>query len=338
MNIKRFIVISGYAFLLIGVFDFIRKVDLFGFRALDFLWFCSISMFLLGFGMIFKNEVLLNSFLSIALLVQPFWMLDYAWLTFFNTPLNGVSSFVFRPGYSLVQFVLNARHMYMIPFGFISVFAISRKNRASYLFISAFVILLLGSSYIFAPKSSNLNCVFEPCLKVFGKINGLPYSFLYTTIILIISLFINFILNMLLELFKGVKNKRYYKRFVLTIFIFLLLISTITIVFAFLKYSKLPKYVCMGPDLCSECHLNLKCNYIDTDSENLALIYTIKNYWNQDYVCDIFMIIYPTQSDYTKIVDNSFIESHKKYELKQILPYPSKDSQIKLKLNCKILS
>ena len=334
MEIKKFIVISGYIFLIFGIFDFIIKISLFGFRALDFLWFCSITMFLLGFGMILKNDVLLNSFLSIALLVQPFQMLDYTWWTFFNTPLNGLSSFVFRPGYSLLQFILNARHMYMIPFGLFSVFTVSRKNMASYLFIPAFVILLLGSSYVFAPKSSNLNCIFEPCLKIFGKINGLPYSIFYATIIIIISLMIDFIINIFLKFFKGIRNKKYYKSFILIFFLFLLFISTITVVFAFLKYSKIPQYKCFMPDKCIGCNVNLKCNYIDTDSENLTLAYTIKNYGNQNYICDIFIRIYPNDNEYKKIINGFFVESGKGYESRQILPYPLVDSQIKLKADC----
>jgi len=336
MEIKKFIVVCGYIFLVLGILDLIIKIDLFGFRVLDFLWFCSISMFLLGFGMIKKNEVLLNSFLSIALLVQSFWILDYAWLTFFNTTLNGVSSFVFRPGYSLLQFILNARHMYMIPFGIFSVFIVSRKSRVPYLFIPVFVIILLGSSYIFAPKSSNLNCTFEPCLKVLSKFSGLPYLFLYAALIIGISLVINLAINIFLELFKGVRNKKYYKRIVTSIFLFLLLISTTTVVFAFLKYSKIPKYVCSQPDLCKECHLNVKCRYIDTDTQNLALMYTIKNYGGKNYVCDIFMKINSTGSQFNQIVNNLYIESGKKYDFYQYLPYPLVDSEIKLKPDCRV--
>ena len=336
MKSDQFIVLFGYIFLIFGIFEFIFKIYIFGFKEFDFLWFCSITLFILGFGMILKNSVLLNSFLSIALLVQPFWILDYIWLTFFNTPLNGVSSFVFSSGYSFLQFILNARHMYMIPFGFFSVFVISRRSRGSYLFIPIFIILLLSSSYLLAPKYSNLNCVFESCLDVFSKIKDPYYFFFYTTVTIILSLFNALIINMTLKKLHTVRNNKYYKKIILIVFLFLLLISTISVVFAYLKYSKIPKYRCLEPDICADCMVNIKCSYIDVFSSNLTLVYIINNKENKDYVCDVFMRAYPNNSDDIKLANNSFIEAGKKNEAGHILPNPSVNSKIKLKLNCSL--
>lgn len=335
MESKRFTLVFGYIFLFLGIFDLILKISLYGFMALDFLWFCSISIFILALGMILKNAMLLNSFLSISLLVQPFWILDYVWLTFFNVPLNGVSSFVFRPGYTLEQFIINARHMYMIPFGLFCVFTISQKNKRSYFFIPAFIILLLGSTYLFTPRESNLNCAFEPCLDMF-KMRGLPYFFLYTIIIIVVSLLINLIINTFLEKFQGIGDKIYYKRILIGFFLLLLLLSTLSVAFAYLKYSKIPKFECLKSEECVDCTVDIKCDYIDVSSENLAVSYTIKNYGEVNYVCNVSMRIYPTDDDYKQIVDNSFIEAYKKYEVGQSLPYPNVNSQVRLKPSCKV--
>lgn len=338
MKSKWFVTMFGYFFLFLGIFDFIFKVRLYGFKDMDFLWFCSITMFILGIGMILKNGMLLNSFLSMAMLLQPFWMLDYFWLTFFNTPLNGVSLFVFKPGYSILQFILNARHMYMIPFGFFSVFTVSKKNKGSYLFIPSFVVFLLGLSYLSAPKYNNVNCVFKSCTQVLSKIKGLEYFFLWAIGIIIISLFFNFMINVALKKSEKIVNKKSYRKFIILIFLLLLLVSTISVIFAYLKFSKVPKYVCLKPDACTSCNVDIRCGYVDVSSENLTLMYTIKNYGNQNYVCDIFMKVYPIDGQFNKIVDGSYIEAGKKYEIGKVLPYPPVDSQIKLKLACSLFS
>ena len=279
--------------------------------------------------------MVLNSFLAMALILQPFNILDYFWITFFNAPLNGTALFVFQPGFSLIQFIDASKHLYMIPFAFFSVFTVSRKNRGSYLFIVVFAILLFGSSYLFAPKHSNLNCVFEPCLKVFGKASGLQYLFLFAAVSTALSLIINFIINLMLKKFLRAKDTKQYKRIIIFIFLFLIFMASVTIAFSYLKYSKIPKYVCLDSTACSDCTVSLKCNYVDWNSGNLTLMYTINNYGDKDYACDVFMKIRPGEY-YKKIADDSFIEHNRKYKVGQIVPYPKVDSQIELVQDCRL--
>ncbi len=336
MKNEKFIVVSGYFFIIVGVLDLFLKIWLFGFLQFDFLWFCSLSMFVLGFGMILKNDMLLNSFLAIALIVQPFWITDFILFSFFNIHVNGLSSYVFQPGFSFMEFLDNSKHLFMIPFGIYAVFTVSRRNFKSYFFTPFLVAFILIASYILPPNLSNLNCVVKPCLKILGRWSGMGYSLVYLFSIIVLSLVINLMINIILKKVEKLKSKKFYKKCMIIIFIVLVCFASASVFAAYLKYLRVPQYVCLKPSSCDNCSIKLECNYVNTDSEKLALLYTIKNYGHQNYVCNIFMRIYPNEGKFTKIVNGSFIESGRKYEVDQILPYPLVDSQIGLKSDCKV--
>lgn len=332
---KRLLLLSGYVFLVWGILDVILKVSTYGFTELSFLWFCSVTLFVLAFGIILNSPVLLNSFLSMALLVQPFWVLDYIWISFFDVPLNGLSLFVFQPGFQLLWFIDNFRHMLMIPIGFYAVFMFSRENKKSYLFIPLFIILLLGISYTLTPKYPNINCVNESCISAIDSLSGFPYFVVFLIITIVITLLINFAINSTLRKIDKARKRQPYGQIILSIFIVLMLISIASIVAASLKYSKIPKYSCIETDNCDGCAVNLECKYIYGEGNNQNLMYTIENGGNNDYVCDIHMRIYPSE-DYEKIATNSWIRSNEKYKVAHELKYPDMDSTIKLKSDCVI--
>lgn len=333
MGNYKFITFSGYFFLALGIFDLFFKISMYGFWELDFLWFCSFTLFVLGIGMILRNEILLNSFLAISLIVQPFWILDYAWLSFFNAPLNGLSSFVFRPGYPLINFLLNARHLYMIPFGLYAVLAVSRKNKGSYFFIPFSTAALLVCTYLFAKKNSNLNCVFKPCIAIMNGLSGFTYFLVFVAAIIILSTADNFIINAILEKFRKNRNKKSREGLSIFVFAILILLSSITLIFGIFRYFAVPNYACVN-DECPGCNVTLKCRYVDTTTENLSLEYLIINHNDEDYACDIFMKIEPVNTQYKKIASGSLIKSRAKYTAGQLLPYPVSNSRIYLRADC----
>ena len=327
--------VAGYIFLLWGIIDVISKITLYGFWEFDFAWFCSVTLFVLAFGLILKSEFLLNSFLSMALVVQPVYALDYIWISFFNTPLNGSSLFAFQPGFRLIEFINNTRHLLMIPLGFYAVFTQSKESKKSYLFTFVFVIVILGSSYMFTPGYSNVNCVFKPCVKLLNPpFSGFKYFISFSLEMLILMLFVNFLINLLLRKFR---NKNSYKKYVISIFVMVLCISFVSIIAGSVKYSKIPKYVCLEPDICQNCIISMKCKYVYGLDNNQTLIYTLGNNENKDYICDVYMAIYPVSPTYEKIANNSWIQSKHSYKIGQKLPYPEIDSGIKIKADCRKL-
>ena len=335
MQNNKFLIISGYIFLLWGILDILLKVKTYGFTELSFLWFCSVTLFVLAFGIILNSPMLLNSFLSMALLVQMFWILDYIWISFFDAPLNGLSLFVFQPGFQLLWFIDNFRHMLMIPIGFYAVFRFSREHKKSYLFIPLFVILLLGISYTLTPKYLNINCVNESCINATDSLSGFYYFIVFLVGTIAIMLLINFVINIIFRRIKKLRKRKLYGQIILSVFLMLMLVSIVSMAAASLRYSKIPKYSCAEPDNCDDCTVNLKCKYIYGEGNNQSLMYTIENKGDNDYVCNIYMRIYPS-GEYEKIANNSWIQSNKKYKVANKLDYPNVDSGIKLKSDCKV--
>ncbi|MDP3765004.1 MAG: hypothetical protein Q8R04_00675 [Nanoarchaeota archaeon] len=335
---KRFFFIFGYIFLGLGIFDFILKVNTYGFNELNFLWFCSITLFLLAFGFILKSYTLLNSFLSMGLIVQPVFIIDYIWISFFGVELNGTSLYVFQPTFGLLEFISAAKHLFMIPFAFYGVFLLSRKNKKSYIFTAIFTILLLVVSYAFQPEYRNLNCVKKPCAKFFGgNLSGFWYFIFFVASMIILTLLLNFIINTILEKTEKLSHRKSYKISILMIFICLLSIATAAIVMASVKYSKIPKFRCDNENDCTNCPVEIKCRYFDSFGKDLALLYRIKNNDVHDYACDVYMKILPKDTEYKKIGEDYSIRSKKYYDVWENVSYPEVDSQIKLKLDCRML-
>ncbi len=336
MKTERLLVVAGYIFLVWGILDIVLKVSIYSLSELDFIWFCSITLFILAFGLIYKSDILLNSFLSMALLVQPIFVLDYVWIAFFNKPLNGLSLFVFQPGFRLLEFIDNTRHLLMIPIGFYAVFINSKENKKSYVFITLFIMALLVFSYMFTPKYANTNCVFEPCVNQFGiSLSGFVYFIFFLIEMIILSLFINSLINIALKKSHKFRNKSAYKKLITFIFLLMLSFSFVVIYKSFSNYSKIPRYRCINENNCVGCDVNVKCNYVYGVGENQTLIYTISNKGVSEYVCSTYIVI-GKDKDYKKIAENSWIKSNEKYKIGYKLPYPETDSDIKLKLDCDV--
>ena len=197
---NRFFLISGYVLLVWWILDIVLKTAKYGATRLDFLWFCSIALLVLGLGIILKNPTFLNAVLAVAILVQPIWVLDYIWISFFGVPLNGISLFNFQPGFGLFEFINNFRHLFILPFAFYTVFMFSRKDRKSYFFITFSLLLVMTISYLLTPPQLNINCVNGPCVGDVG-LTGFSYFTVFVFVIILLSLGINFIINLYCVIF-----------------------------------------------------------------------------------------------------------------------------------------
>jgi hypothetical protein len=335
MQINKFIIISAYVLIIWGIFDILLKINIYGVGRVDFLWFCSVALFVLGFGILLRSAMLLNTFLSIALLVQPLWMLDYIWISFFGVPLNGFSSFVFQPSFGVLEFVNNFRHMFMIPLGFYAVFMFSRKDRKSYFFIFLFLLSVLGITYILAPPQLNINCVNSSCVGDIG-LTGFSYFIVFVLAVISLSLGINFFINMLLKKFEAFRKTEVYRRTISVIFILFMVISSVSIVAASMRYAQIPKYSCLGAEDCVDCTIDLECNYFYGEGENWTLVYTLGNKGDVGYVCETYMQILPIDEKFKKIAENYYIGPSKRYKIHQPLEYYGVDSQIKLISDCSV--
>jgi len=81
------------------IFDLTLKIIVYGFTDYDFLWYCDFALILLAYGLFRKNNDFIVAFLASALLLQPLWMIDFAWMGLFKIPLNTLSLSSFQPGF-----------------------------------------------------------------------------------------------------------------------------------------------------------------------------------------------------------------------------------------------
>jgi len=335
-----FFTVFGVVFLTWGIFDLLLKIFRYGFWEYDFMWFCSFNLFLLGLGLLIRNPLLLNSFLSVGLVVQPIWILDYFWIIFFGQPLNNNAAYIFQPSNTLVEFFNSLRHLLMLPFGFYGWYLLKKKSKNAWIVIILACSFVLGFSVLFTHPANNINCVFEPCTKILDL--GLPqniYFIIFLLTIILTSIIISFILNLIIGFLKTRKLKKHKKninRFVFAFFTLMLVVVSIMIVKGALIYFKIPKYKCNPLTECENCKIDLQCRYTTKLDEEFFLFYTISNKNTESYLCDLYFIEKTKEGGKSKLITkNLYIHPNYKKDFTLKISYPNEDTRLIINPSCK---
>jgi len=335
-----FFTIFGVVFLAWGFFDLLLKIVKYGFKEYDFMWFCSIILFGLGFGLLLKNPVLMNWFLSIALVVQPIWVLDYLWVVFFGYPLNNNAYYIFQPTHAPIEFFNSLRHLLMLPFGFYGWYLLKEKGKNAWILVAASIIFVMVFSLLFTNPINNINCVFEPCTKMLDF--GLPqniYFIIFLLVIIVSSVVVSFVLNSIIDFLNkskwAKKNKKQISWFVFIIFALTLLLVILMIIKGTLVYYKIPKLGCGPLTECVDCKVDLYCKYTTKIGPEFFLFYVVSNKNDKPYLCDLYLIEEKGKESSSRLIKEKVhvLPKYKK-EFKSKIHYPSEDTRLTLNPLC----
>ena len=141
-------------------FDLILKVWLYR-GELDFLWICSINLLLLGYALYRRNGFLLQAFLSISLIVQSVWIIDYVGIAFLGHPTNYNADYVFTE--SWIEFLNSQRHLFMIPVALFGWMSFGKPEPKNWRFVVLYLFAILLVVRLMTAPEYNINCVYEPC-------------------------------------------------------------------------------------------------------------------------------------------------------------------------------
>jgi len=313
-------------FLLIGIgcflwwlIDFFYKLRLY--QEYHFLWFCSISLLLIAIGFIFRKPAILISVLSIALIFQVDWILDFFSHAFFLTPLTTSTSYIFEYGHTLPEFILSLRHLFMIPLAFLGIKEIKKTGKYAIIVTISILILLGVVSFFITTPVYNINCSQRPCWTTQTNISKWVWGpFFLSSLIILSGLLVSPLLNVFFK--KSFKEKKYEKVLNFLI-IFFFMLAILGIIFGSLAYSKIPHYICENNDKKIFCE-NAEFN---SNRTQLYISYNIK----ADEMENCTIVLY---SEKEVLGKQEILIEKGKIKLYFPVPPPEKNTKVHLEADC----
>ena len=159
--------IVGIIFLIFGVVSIVNSFFLKNFQGI--LWFCYISLIILGIGFLKKNHFLIKSQLNIIAIPLIIWTFDFIYFLIFKHSLLNIVDYFFLSG-PILSKIITLQHIFTIPLAIYTIKFIKpiSKNSWKLSFIQAAIIFIL--SRIFSNPEQNLNWVYHTSLNL-----NLPY-------------------------------------------------------------------------------------------------------------------------------------------------------------------
>jgi len=185
-------IIVGIIFLIFGVVAIMNAFFLKNFQGI--LWFCYISLIILGIGFLRKNHFLIKSQINILAIPLLIWTFDFIYFLIFKHSLLNIVNYFFLPGQILSK-IITIQHVFTIPLAFYAIKFIKpiSKNSWKLSFIQAAIIFIL--SRIFSNPEQNLNWVYRTSLNL-----NIPYYPLFWFIgIFFMTILTNFFLKKILK-------------------------------------------------------------------------------------------------------------------------------------------
>lgn len=122
----------------------------------NMLWFCSHAASILAIGFFFKKFDLIKGIISVGLIIQFFWFLDYFGKLFFDFYIFGVTDYMFLNTY--FSYISSLFEHLTCSIALILTYKIKTK-RKTLLYAFSYLLILLVVSLTFGDLNSNYNFV-----------------------------------------------------------------------------------------------------------------------------------------------------------------------------------
>lgn len=322
---KGWFFFGGGFFILWGLANTYLSLERYGIASGEYLWFCNVALFAIGFALVMKSPKWIVSFLAAALISQTFWIVDNIFRLLTKKNLFGLAEFMYQPGYPMDEFIASHYHFFIIPTALLSIFFL-RKEKYNIIPVTIVVgIVMFGLSPLF-PYERNINCSKTPCF------NNVPdYGIAYQIAFPFVFIAAN---TMLAVLLKNIHIKmppsRKMKKIAVGIYIFIVVLGAM-VMYADINYKEsLPSFKCANPS--ENDGARIGCKYTSEIGNNRMLLsYNIENMDAKKKTCRSSIII---AGDKHAMQDNIIVEPSHKHALKFEMPYPQASIIAELSVNC----
>lgn len=322
---KGWFFFGGVFFILWGLTNTYLGIERYGLASGEYLWFCNIALFAIGFALVVKSPKWIVSFLAAALISQTFWIADNIFRLLTKKNLFGVVEFMYQPGYPMDEFIVSHYHIFVIPTALLSLFFLNKK-RYNTIPVTIGVGLVVFALSPFFPYERNVNCSKAPCF------NGMPdYGIVYQIVFPLVFIAANTMLAVLLKnIHLKMNPTRRVKNFAVGVYIFTIALST-AMIYADVHYKEsLPSFKCAKPY--ENDGVRISCKYTSEIGNNRMLLsYNVENMNAKKKNCISRINI---ANDEHVMQDNIILEPFQKHTLKFEMPYPQASVIVNLSINC----
>jgi len=191
--------IAGVFFLILEAIVIFVNLD--AGRPMVLFWFCNHIPLFLSFAFFSRNTALVKAFISVGLIAQALWTIDFIGKVFFDTFVFGYSKYVFGiQGFEL--FVPIIIHMFSIAIAFLATLR-EKTDKRVLLYAFVYLVVLQAITLAITLPEDNINCVQKIC--GFESINLPHYSFIWSILVFLILVLPAYLLQVLIY------NKLYKK-------------------------------------------------------------------------------------------------------------------------------
>lgn len=187
----------GILFLIIGIVDTIYSsisvsTDL-------ILWFCYISLIVLGIASLLKRGYLVGVQICILAIPSFVWNIDYLYRLIFSKELFGFTNYMFEGAINLGR-ILSLQHFLTVPLAILVLYLIKSKRMDFWKLGLLEIIIFFFLTLILTNPIYNVNWVFREEFGI-GLGSGLPYFFIWYFLFFLIIGVTNYLLY-ILKIFK----------------------------------------------------------------------------------------------------------------------------------------
>lgn len=168
--------IAGVFFLILQILIISKYLFLLDFE--NMLWFCSHVPLILAIGFFTKNFDLIKGIISVGLIIQFIWILDFLGQLFFYGPLIGFTNYMFVQN-SFISYITSIfEHLSGLIALFLTYKILPSKKTLLYSFIYLFLIWII--TIIFSNSTENYNLIQN--IIIFNNFTFPGYIYLYVLI------------------------------------------------------------------------------------------------------------------------------------------------------------
>lgn len=188
MKNKIFLWISKNKFILVGIFYLILQIMLlYKYIYLaefnNMLWFCSHAPLLFALSFFFKKVNIIKSLISVGLIIQLIWIVDYLGKLLFDFYLIGTTDYMFLYQSSFFSYMISVLEHFSSFLALIITYKFKPKKEIFY-YSFFYLIIILIFTLVFSSPEDNFNLVHN--MIIFNELTFPGYTFVWIFLAMII--------------------------------------------------------------------------------------------------------------------------------------------------------
>ena len=189
-NWKKYVLNAlGVFYIFFGILAIWNAYDIGNYSGM--LWFCYISLILLGVGMLMRNGYLIASQINILAVPLLMWNIDFLGILFFDREVFHIATYFFEREFFSLANIISLEHLFLLPLALFALWIVGLKRRDAWKLSVVQSLFILFLTLLLTNSEKNINCAFESCFTFLG-------NFLYIYILIILFACIIILTNILL--------------------------------------------------------------------------------------------------------------------------------------------